>query len=317
MTTRIAVLDDYQNVALRSADWSPLADRAEVTVFNEHLGDAAKVIDALQPFDVVVAMRERTPFPAEVLTALPRLKLLITTGMGNASIDIAAATERGITVCGTRGLLSPTSELAWGLIHCLARNIPGEDQALRSGRWQTSVGIELAGRTLGILGLGPLGQRMARVALAFDMQVVAWSQNLTAEAAGEHGVTRVDKDELFTRSDILTIHMRLSDRTRGLVTARELALMKPTAYLVNTSRGPVVDDAALVDALTSGTIAGAGIDVYDVEPLPADHPLRTAPNTVLTPHIGYVAQDTYRIFFTEIVEDIAQWLDESPVRTLG
>jgi phosphoglycerate dehydrogenase-like enzyme len=311
-------LDDYQDVALSSADWSGLDGRAEVEVFRDYLGsDPSKVIAALEPFDVVVCMRERTPFPAEVLSALPALQLLVTTGMANAAIDVAAANARGVTVCGTGGLLSPTSELAWGLIHSLTRKIPQEDRALREGRWQTTMGVELAGRTLGLLGLGGLGQRMARVARAFDMPIVAWSQNLTADVAAEHGATLVSKDELFARSDILSVHLKLSERTEGLVGARELALMKATAYLINTSRGPIVDTDALVAALHTGAIAGAGLDVFDVEPLPADHPLRSAPNTVLTPHIGYVGVDTYAIFFGQVVEDIVQWLEGAPVRVLS
>jgi phosphoglycerate dehydrogenase-like enzyme len=317
MATNIAVLDDYQDVALSSADWSGLSGHSSITVFNDYIADQDRLIETLQPFEVVVAMRERTPFPADVIRALPRLKLLITTGPANASIDVAAATEQGITVCGTGGLLNPTSELTWGLILAVARNIPQEDQAIRAGRWQTSVGIELGGRTLGIIGLGKLGQRVARVAHAFDMNVIAWSQNLTAETAAEHGATLVTKEVLFAESDIVTVHLVLSDRTRGLIGSAELGLMRPTSYLVNTSRGPIVDEAALVAALASGAIAGAGLDVFDREPLPSDHPFRSLANTVLTPHIGYVGQETYRIFYADIVDDISNWLAGTPVRVIS
>jgi phosphoglycerate dehydrogenase-like enzyme len=317
MATNIAVLDDYQDVALSSADWSELSGHSSITVFNDYIADQDRLIETLQPFEVVVAMRERTPFPADVIRALPRLKLLITTGPANASIDVAAATEQGITVCGTGGLLNPTSELTWGLILAVARNIAQEDQAIRAGRWQTSVGIELGGRTLGIIGLGKLGQRVARVAHAFDMNVIAWSQNLTAETAAEHGATLVTKEVLFAESDIVTVHLVLSDRTRGLIGSAELGLMKPTSYLVNTSRGPIVDEAALVAALASGAIAGAGLDVFDREPLPSDHPFRSLANTVLTPHIGYVGQETYRIFYADIVDDISNWLAGTPVRVIS
>jgi phosphoglycerate dehydrogenase-like enzyme len=317
MATNIAVLDDYQDVALSSADWSELSGHSSITVFNDYIADQDRLIETLQPFEVVVAMRERTPFPADVIRALPRLKLLITTGPANASIDVAAATEQGITVCGTGGLLNPTSELTWGLILAVARNIPQEDQAIRAGRWQTSVGIELGGRTLGIIGLGKLGQRVARVAHAFDMNVIAWSQNLTAETAAEHGATLVTKEVLFAESDIVTVHLVLSDRTRGLIGSAELGLMRPTSYLVNTSRGPIVDEAALVAALASGAIAGAGLDVFDREPLPSDHPFRSLANTVLTPHIGYVGQETYRIFYADIVDDISNWLAGTPVRVIS
>lgn len=314
---RVAVLDDYQHVAIESADWSPLDQRASVQVFDRHIGDAEGLIRALHPFGVIVAMRERTPFPATLLRELPNLRLLITTGPANASFDMPAATEQGVIVSGTGGLLHPTSELAWGLILAVTRNIPREDRAIREGGWQQTVGPELAGRTLGVLGLGRLGQRVARVAHAFDMNVVAWSQNLTKETAKEHGATLVEKDELFATSDVVTIHLVLSERTQGLVSARELDLMSRTAYIVNTSRGPIVDEGALIEALRNGTIAGAGLDVFDREPLPVDHPLRSLPNTVLTPHIGYVAKDIYEIFFRDVVEDILAWLDGSPIRVIA
>ena len=317
MATKVAILDDYQNVALSSADWGPLAGRVEVEVFNDYIAAPDELIRVLAPFEVIVAMRERTPFPGTLIESLPDLKLLITTGPANASFDIQTANARGVVVSGTGGLLNPTSELTWGLILAVTRNIPLEDRAIREGGWQVSIGPELGGHTLGILGLGSLGQRVAKVAHAFDMKVNAWSPNLTKEKAEEHGATLVTKDELFSESDIVTIHLVLSDRSRGTVGAHELGLMRPTAYLVNTSRGPIVDEAALVDALRTNKIAGAALDVFDKEPLPLEHPFRSLPNTVLTPHIGYVGSEIYGIFYTHIVEDIAAWLDGSPVRVIG
>jgi phosphoglycerate dehydrogenase-like enzyme len=311
---RIAVLDDYQGVALRFADWDSL--EAEVEVFSDHLAGDDEVVGRLTPFEVVVAMRERTPFTRARLERLETLKLLVTTGMRNASIDLDAARDRGVVVCGTGSLGPPTAELAWGLILAITRQIPAEDARMRAGGWQHTIGPELAGRTLGLVGLGRLGSRMARIARAFEMETIAWSQNLTAERAAEAGVEAVAKDELFRRADVVSIHLVLSDRTRGLVGAPELALMQPGAYLVNTSRGPIVDEAALLDALHAGRIAGAGIDVYDTEPLPPQHPLRFAPNTVLTPHIGYVTTGTYDVFYREAVEDIAAWRAGAPVRVL-
>ena len=263
-----------------------------------------------------MAMRERTPFPRALLERLPRLRLLVTTGMRNASIDVKAAKERGITVCGTSGLPYPTAELAWGLVLALFRRIPAEDRASREGRWQTTVGLGLNGKTLGVLGLGTLGSRVAKYGRAFDMEVLAWSQNLTAARAAEVGATLVSKDELLQRSDVVSVHLVLSDRTRGLIRARELGLMKRTAYLVNTSRGPIVDEAALLHALENGTIAGAGLDVFEVEPLPPDHPFLRLPSTVVTPHLGYVTEETYRIFFGHAVENIKAFLDGKPVRVL-
>ena len=310
------MLDDYQDIALRSTDWSPLDGRAAVTVFNEYIASRDELVETLRPFDVIVAMRERTPFPGSLLKELPNLKLLITTGPVNASFDLPAAHACGVVVCGTRGLLNPTSELAWGLILSLSRNIPQEDQAIREGRWQISVGPELGGRTLGIVGLGALGQRVARVAHAFDMNVLAWSQNLTQARAAKFDATLVSKDELFERSDFITVHLQLSERTRGLVGKHELGLMKPTAFIVNTSRGPIIDEDALIEALEQKSIAGAGLDVFDREPLAVDHPLRRLRNTVLTPHIGYVSTEIYGIFYRDIVEDIVAWLDEEPVRVV-
>ena len=286
-------------------------------MFRDHLADEAAIAKRLGDFDVVVAMRERTPFTRALFERLPRLRLLVTTGMRNASIDLRAAADRGVVVCGTTGLPSPTAELTWALILALARHVPREDRATREGRWQETLGVTLAGKTLGVIGLGQLGSRVARVGKAFEMDVVAWSQNLTAERAAAVGATLAgSRDELLARADIVTIHLVLGERTRGLLGARELALMRPTAYLVNTSRGPIVDEQALVAALRAGAIAGAGLDVYDEEPLPADHPLRRLPNTVITPHLGYVTEETYRVFYPQAVEDIRGYLTGAPVRVL-
>jgi phosphoglycerate dehydrogenase-like enzyme len=313
---RVAILDDYQNVARRMADWATLPAGNEVVVFADHLSSTDAVAKRLADFDAVVAMRERTPFPRALLERLPKLKLLVTTGMRNASIDVAAAVERGVTVCGTAGLPYPTAELTWGLILGLFRRIPTEDRATREGRWQVSCGLGLNGKTLGVIGLGGLGSRVAKIGRAFEMDVIAWSQNLTAARATEVGATLVTKDDLLARSDVVSVHLVLSDRTRGLLGARELARMKPTAYLVNTSRGPIVDEAALVDAVRKGTIAGAGLDVYDEEPLRLDHPLRNLPNTVITPHLGYVTEEGYKIFYGHALEDVKGWLAGQPVRVL-
>jgi phosphoglycerate dehydrogenase-like enzyme len=313
---RVALLDDYQGVALSMADWKSLPGGTEVAVFKDHLSDENAVAKRLADFDIVMALRERTPFTRTLLERLPKLKLLITAGMRNASIDMKAAAERGVLVCGTSGLPYPTAELAWGLILSLMRRIPAEDRATREGKWQTSLGLGLNGKTLGVLGLGTLGSRAARVGKAFEMEVLAWSQNLTAERAKEVGATLVPKDELLARSDIVSIHLVLGERTRGLVGAKELALMKRSAYLINTSRGPIVDEAALVRALGDGTIAGAGLDVFDEEPLPLDHPFRRLPNIVITPHLGYVTDETYRIFYGQALEDVKAYLDGAPVRVL-
>ena len=310
---RIAVLDDYQDVARAMADWAGVGD---VEFFHDHLSRTEDLIERLKAFDVIVAMRERTPFPRALLERLPKLRLLVTTGMRNRSIDVAAAKERGVTVCGTPGLNTTTAELAWGLILALARQIPREDRELRIGRWQTSVGLGLAGKTFGILGLGSIGQQVARIGAAFGMKLIAWSQNLDPEKARLSGAERVEKDDLFRQADILTIHLILSERTRGLVGARELALMKPSALLVNTSRGPIVDEQALAEALKRGTLAGAGIDVYAEEPIPRDHPLLSAPNTVLTPHLGYVTRESYRVYYEGAVEAIRAWQRGAPVRLI-
>jgi phosphoglycerate dehydrogenase-like enzyme len=312
----VTILDDYQSVALRCADWSGVQDRFEVEVLTEHIADVDELTARLARSQVIVAMRERTPFPASTLARLPELRLLVTTGMGNASIDLAAAAAQGVTVCGTGGAGNAMPELTLGMIIALLRNFAAEDAAVRAGRWQHTIGVGLAGRTLGVLGLGRLGTPVARLAQAFGMLVIAWSPNLTPERAAEHGVRAVTKQQLFADSDVVTIHMPLSERSRGLVGAEELSLMRPTAYLINTSRGPIVDERALVDTLKEQRIAGAGLDVYDVEPLPVDHVLRSLPNTLLLPHIGYVTNDTYEVFYAEAVADILAWAEGTPIRLL-
>jgi phosphoglycerate dehydrogenase-like enzyme len=317
MPPRCAILDDYQNVALKLAEWSAVAQDLAIEVFTTPLGDQQRVVEALRDAEIVCLMRERTPFPRAVIEALPKLKLIVTTGMRNAAIDVAAAQERGITVCGTATAHHPTAELAFGLMLDLARKISFEDAQLKKGvPWQTTIGVDLAGRTLGLLGLGKLGSRVARYARAFEMDVLAWSQNLTEARCREAGVTYASKEQLLRQSDFVSIHLVLSPRTRGLIGAADLGLMKPTAFLINTSRGPIVEEKALIDALQDRRIAGAGIDVYDVEPLPQEHPLRRLPNAVLTPHLGYVTEDNYRILYRETVEDIRAWLDGKPVRLL-
>jgi phosphoglycerate dehydrogenase-like enzyme len=316
MTARmkIAILDDYQNVATGLADWGALA--GEVRVFTKPFADADDVVRSLAGFDVLVAMRERTGFAAEVLERLTDLRLLVSTGPANSAIDVAAARKLGITVCGTRYESHPTIEHTWALILAAARNMPDELESMRTGGWQVSVGDGLYGKTLGILGLGRVGSEVARVGRAFGMNTIAWSQNLTAKTAAEHGVRAVTKEQLFTESDVLTIHVVLSGRTRGLVTAAELAAMKTSAILVNTSRGPVVDEVALVDTLRHRRIRAAAIDVFDIEPLPADHELRSLPNALLTGHIAYVTRDLYRIFYQDAVEDIAAFQAGAPVRLI-
>ena len=314
---RIAVLDDYQSVAATFTDWSQLPEPAEVVEFSDHVADDDDLVARLQPFDVVIAMRERTPFPREVLERLPDLRLLVTTGMRNKSIDVEAAAELGITVCGTGAQATATVELTWALILAALRNIPQEDAATRAGDWQQTIGGDLAGARLGVIGLGRIGSQVARIGAAFGMDVVAWSQNLTDERAAEVGVQRVDRDELFATSDVVTVHLLWSRRTRGLVVADDLALMKHTAVFVNTSRGPIVETPALVDVLREGRIAGAGIDVYDEEPLPRDHALLGLRNAVLTPHLGYVTRGSYEIYYREAVEDVAGWIAGTPLRVLS
>lgn len=312
---KIVILDDYQDGALRSADWASLD--AEVQTVTRHLVGQDELVEVLGDAAVVVAMRERTPFPAELIERLPRLKLLVTTAMYNASIDMAAATERGIVVCGTRGVKLSTAELTWGLILALMRNIPQEQQSLRDGGWQQGLGSSLVGKTLGLFGLGKVGSHMSRVAKAFQMNVVAWSTNLTQDRAVECGARLVSKQDLLRTSDVVSIHLVLGDRSRNLIGSGELAMMRPQSYLVNTSRAPIVDTAALVTALRDGTIAGAAVDVFETEPLPGDHPLRGAPNTLLTPHIGYVTEEDYRLFYGDVVDDIAAWVSGSPIRVLN
>jgi len=312
MPVRVAVLDDYQGVTLAMGPWAQLGDAVAVSAFTDHVAGDDALIERLADFEVIVAMRERTPFPRTRLERLPQLKLLVTTGMAKASIDLEAARELGIAVCGTGGLPSPTAELTWALILGLTRRVHEEDRAIREGRWQHTMGPELAGRTLGVIGLGRLGTRVAAIARALEMDVLAWSQNLDPATAAATGARAVARDELLRRADVVTIHLRLSERTRGLIGAAELARMRPTAYLVNTSRGPLVDAAAL----RSGALAGAALDVYDTEPLPPDHPLRSTPNTLLTPHIGYVSTGSYEIYYRDAVEDIAAFLRGDRVRSL-
>ena len=317
---RLSILDDYQGVALDMADWAPVRTRGiEIAVERFPFADADDVVRSLADSEIVAAMRERTAFPRSIVERLPKLKLLITTGMRNASFDMAALRDRGVTVCGTGGPgggNEDTAELAWGLILGAARRIAEDHAFMRHGGWQTRIGHRVAGKTLGLLGLGRLGSAVARVGLAFGMKAIAWSQNLTAEKAAEQGVERVEKDELFRRADILSVHLVLSDRSRGLVGAREIGLMKPSSILVNTSRGPICDTAAVIEALKGGRLAYAGLDVYDQEPLPLNHPLRTAPNVILTPHIGYVTEENYRSSYPQIVENILGYLDGKPIRVI-
>ena len=311
---KIAILDDYQKVATHFADWESL--NAEVVVFAKPFTNVDQVVRSLAGFDVLVAMRERTRFPAEVLERLPDLRLLVSTGPGNAAIDVLAARSLGITVCGTGYDSHPTAEHTWALILGAARNLLIEANSIRTGGWQISVATGLHGKTLGVLGLGRLGSLVTRVGQAFGMTTIAWSQNLTPERAAEHGVQAVTKAQLFARSDVLSIHLVLSNRTRGLVGAAELRSMKPTAILVNTSRGPIVDEDALVDVLRARRIGGAAIDVFDTEPLPAEHPLRSLPNALLTGHVAYVTQELYETFYRDAVEDIAAFRAGTPIRLM-
>jgi phosphoglycerate dehydrogenase-like enzyme len=315
---RAAILDDYQNVAMKFADWSKISKDVDIKVFNAPLDGPDAVIKALQGFAIVVGMRERTPFPRKVIEALPNLKLLITTGARNNSFDVKACAERGVTVCGTGAAGSPTTGIAFGLMLELTRRIGSENARLKAGEpWQVTIGRDLEGLTLGILGLGKLGQRAATVGKAFGMRTIAWSQNLTEDKAKAAGADPVSKEDLFRNADFITIHLVLSDRSRGLVGAKELGLMKKTSYLINTSRGPIVDEKALIAALQNNAIAGAGLDVFDVEPLPLNHPFRKMDNVVITPHLGYVSEQNYRKYFPDIVEDIRAWLDGKPVRVIS
>jgi phosphoglycerate dehydrogenase-like enzyme len=313
---RVAVLDDYQGVAMEMADWNILPQNTKVEAFTDHLDDLEAISERLREFEVVVAMRERTPFTRDLLERLPKLELLVTTGSQNAAIDIEAARELGVIVCGTGSLGYATAELTWGLILALVRQIPSEDRAVRDGGWQVSMGQGLRGKTLGILGLGNLGTQVAQIGAAFGMDIVAWSQNLTEERARGAGATLMSKEQLLANSDVITIHLKLSQRTRGLIGAAELSEMKNSAYLVNTSRGPIVDESALIEALEEGMITGAGLDTFDREPLPLDHRLRSLPNTVLTPHIGYVIEEAYRGYYGDAVGDIAAFIGGSPIRVL-
>jgi phosphoglycerate dehydrogenase-like enzyme len=305
---RIAVLDDYQGVARELADWSQVEARAQVDVFSDHLADPEAVALRLQPYDVVCVMRERTPLTRKIIEGLPRLKLICSTAKRNASIDVAAAAERGIEVLHTGYTSTPTIELTWALILASARHLIQENSALRSGGWQTTLGEDLAGRTLGIIGLGNIGSQVARIGLAFGMNVLAWSQNLTAAAAEAVGARPVGKEQLLTEADVVTIHLVLSDRSRGVIGAHELGLMKRTARLINTSRGPLVVESALIEALQRRTIAGAAIDVFDTEPLPPDHPFRHMDHLLATPHIGYVSRALYRTFYGDTVANVLKWL---------
>lgn len=315
---RCAFLDDYQQAAPASADWSPLTGTVETVGFAEHFADEDALVAALADFDIIVTLRERVKFPASVFARLPRLKLLVASGMRNSVIDWAAAEKHGVTVCGTLSSSTPPTELTWALLLGLARGLTVEHVNLRSGGpWQSTVGTDLHGRRLGLLGLGKIGALVAKVGLAFGMDVAAWSQNLTDRRAAEVGVQRAkSKEELLAESDFVSVHLKLSDRTRGLIGAAELALMKPTAYLINTSRAAIVDQDALLAVLQAGAIAGAGVDVYDIEPLPADHPMRSAPHLLATPHLGYVSQDNYRRYYGQAVEDIQAFLAGAPVRRL-
>jgi phosphoglycerate dehydrogenase-like enzyme len=318
MAHRCAILDDYQNIALKAADWSPVAKDLDIKVFNQPLGSQDQIIKALADFEIICGMRERTPFPRAVISALPKLKLLITTGARNASFDLAAAKDHNVTVCGTPGFGNPTAGLTIGLMLELTRRIGFENARMKAGEpWQITIGPDLEGHTLGVLGLGKLGARVAKTAQALGMKIIAWSQNLTPEKCREAGVEYATKEDLFRQADFVSIHVILSQRSRGLVGAKELGLMKPTAYLVNTSRGPIVDEAALIAALKDKRITGAALDVFDVEPLPLDHPFRKMDNVVLTPHLGYVSLQNYQAYFKGVVEDIRGWLDGKPVRAMS
>ena len=313
---KLAIIDDYEELALKFGDWDGLPEGIHIDIFKDHLDDESAVADRLHPYEILVIMRERTPFPRSLIEKLSNLKLLVTTGSRNQSIDLSACSEKGIVVCGTESKKSAPAELTWALILAVMKRIPQADHATRMGRWGGTVTTELDGKILGILGLGRLGTKVAQVGLAFGMKVIAWSQNLTESQASEIGAVRVEKDELFSDSDIISIHLVLSDRTQGLVGAREIALMRSTAYIVNTSRGPIIQEGALIEALQAEKIAGAGIDVFDTEPLPPNHPFLTLTNTVITPHIGYVSRENFQTYFKQASEDVAAWLNGKPVRIL-
>jgi phosphoglycerate dehydrogenase-like enzyme len=313
--TRLAILDDYQGVTLSMGSWERLPGRVQIEVFRDTLKDHDALVERLAPFDAILAMRERTPFPAALIERLPNLRLLVSTGERNRGIDVAAARKRGITVCGTASFGAPTVDIAWGLILNLLRDIPAQQASLRNGGWQTSVGTSVEGLTLGVVGLGKLGSRVAKIGAAFGMKVIAWSQNLTAEKASAAGAELASKADLFARADVVTLHLILSERSRGIVGAAELAAMRPGAVIVNTSRGPLIDQAALVAALQQGRIR-AGLDVYDEEPLPPGHPLLSCPGTMLTPHLGYVSTQNYEAYFRTAVEVIEAYLAGSPIREM-
>jgi phosphoglycerate dehydrogenase-like enzyme len=314
---QIAILDDFQGVALKMADWSAVQKKADITVFRDHLSDPAAIVQRLKPFEVVCVMRERTPLTRAILEQLPNLKLIASTAARNASIDLAAATEGGCTVCGTGYSANGAAELTWALIMAAARNLPAECASIRKGQWQVSVGENLEGKTIGIVGLGRIGSTIAKYARAFGMSVIAWSQNLTGEAAQQRGAGLVTKEELFREADFVSVHLILSGRTRGIIGAPELKLMKPTAYFVNTSRGPLVDENALIAALKTREIAGAALDVFDVEPLPESHPFRSLDNVIATGHIGFVTQESYTKFYGDTVDNILAWLDGKPLRVMN
>lgn len=314
---KIAVLDDWQNVASGVVDWSALDSVGEISFLHDYPADTATMVQRLQGFDVLCVMRERTLFDDALLSQLPNLRLLVTGGMRNAAIDTAAAGRQGIVVCGTESYKNAAPELTWALIMGITRNLVAEANSLRAGNWQVGLGSDLHGKTLGILGLGSIGKWIARYGQAFGMNVIAWSQNLTAEAAAESGVTYVSKQQLFEQADVLSVHLVLSDRSRGLVDAQALGWMKPGAYLINSSRGPIIDQAALIKALQQRHIAGAALDVFDIEPLPADHPFRTLDNVLATPHIGYVTENNYRTFYRQMIEAIQAWHAGSPIRVFG
>jgi phosphoglycerate dehydrogenase-like enzyme len=305
---KIAVLDDYQRVSQSFADWSLIKSKADVTVFTDHISDEAALVQRLLPFRILCVMRERTPLPRHILVKLTNLKLIVSTGQRNASIDRTAAEELGITITPTGYHTSGAPELTWALLMAIARHIPTENVSTRAGGWQRSVGTDLKGKTIGIIGLGNIGSKIAAYAHAFDMQVIAWSENLTSGQAQQQGAILVTKEALFREADFVSIHLVLSHRSRGIVTAKELNAMKPTAYLINTSRGPLVDERALIAVLKERKIAGAALDVFDQEPLPADHQFRQLDNVLITPHIGYVTEDTYRLFYQDTVKAILNWL---------
>lgn len=316
-SAKVAVLDDYQGVALQMADWSAVQNRAEVIVFRDHVSDTDQVADRLKTFDVLCVMRERTPLPRSLLERLPNLRLVVSTGVRNASIDLAAAKEHGVAVCATGYVGHGAAELTWALLMAAVKYLPQESLSVRNGGWQTKIGGDLKGRTLGIVGLGRLGGAVAKYAHAFEMNVIAWSTNLTDTKAQEHGARLVTKRQLFEESDIVSIHLVLSERTNGIIGAADLALMKESSILVNTSRGPLVDEAALIDVLKREAIAGAALDVFDIEPLPPDHPFRTLQIVITTPHVGYVTYDTYKLFFRDTVECVLAWLDGKPIRQIN